>query len=124
MRQNAEDGFLGEWHPSLLATKANAKDTPTWGDAMNGPYSQGFKKACQLEIDALMNMECWDVVDRPNYRSIVSSTWAFKNKRFPDGSMRKLKARFVPVVLSRWRASTSIKRLSQSSTGLLFVYSS
>jgi hypothetical protein len=35
-----------------------------------------------------------DVVDRPKNRSIVSSTWAFKIKRFPDGSMRKLKARF------------------------------
>jgi hypothetical protein len=91
---------------------------------MNGPYSQGFKKACQLDIDALMNMECWDVVDRPKNQSIVSSTWAFENKRFPNGSMRKLKARFVPVVLSRWSASTSMKRLSHSSTGLLFVFSS
>jgi hypothetical protein len=65
MRQNAENGFLGEWHPSLLATKANAEDNPTWDDAMNGPYSQGFKQACQLEIDTQMKMECWDAADRP-----------------------------------------------------------
>jgi hypothetical protein len=94
VQKHSEDGYINEWHPSLLATKANAEDNPTWSDAMNGPYSQGFRKACQLEIDTLINMECWDVVDRPKNRSIVSNTWAFKIKRFSDGSMRKLKARF------------------------------
>jgi hypothetical protein len=86
VQKHSEDGYINEWHASLLATKANA--------AMNGPYSQGFRKACQLKIDTLIQMKCWDVVDRPKNRSIVSSTWAFKIKRFPDGSMRKLKARF------------------------------
>jgi hypothetical protein len=33
-------------------------------------------------------------VDRPKGHPVVSSTWAFKIKRYPDGSLRKLKARF------------------------------
>jgi hypothetical protein len=61
---------------------------------MNGPFSQGFKKACQLDFDTLVHKQCWEVVNRPKDRSVVSSTWDFKVKRFPDGSIRKLKARF------------------------------
>jgi hypothetical protein len=51
-----------------------------------------------LEIDTLTKMECWDVVDRPKNRSIVSSTWAFKIKCFPDGSVRKFRARGLEQV--------------------------
>jgi hypothetical protein len=49
VQKHSEDGYINEWHPSLLATKANTEDNPTWSDAMNGPYSQGIRKACQLE---------------------------------------------------------------------------
>jgi hypothetical protein len=94
VQQHSENGFLDEWHPSLLATKANAEDNPTWDEAMNGPFSQGFREACKREFDTLEKKNCWDVVDRPKDRSIVSSTWVFKIKRYPDGSLRKLKARF------------------------------
>jgi hypothetical protein len=43
VRQHSEDGYIEEWHPSLLATKANAEDNPTWNEAMTGPFSQLFK---------------------------------------------------------------------------------
>jgi hypothetical protein len=46
-----------EWHPCLLATKANAEDHPSWDEATNGPYSQGFKEACQAEYDTLVKQE-------------------------------------------------------------------
>jgi hypothetical protein len=61
---------------------------------MNGPFANGFSKACELEYNTLEEKDCWDVVDRPLDRPIISGTWAFRIKRFPDGSMRKLKARF------------------------------
>jgi hypothetical protein len=93
-QQHSDDGFLEEWHPSLLSTKANLEDNPSWNEAMNGPFSQGFRKACQVEFDTLVQKDCWEVVPRPKNRSVVSSTWVFKVKRYPDGSMRKLKARF------------------------------
>ena len=34
------------------------------------------------------------LVDRESGMNVLPSTWAFKCKRFPDGSVRKLKARF------------------------------
>jgi hypothetical protein len=53
---------------------------------MSGPFAKDFKKACETEYNTLVEKECWDVVDRPTDRSVVSGTWAFPVKRFPDGS--------------------------------------
>jgi len=92
--RNSENGFIEEWNPAFLATKANKEDHPDWNTAMNGPYAAGFLKACQIEYDTLIKMDCWDIVPRPTHRPVISGTWAFRIKRFPDGSMRKLKARF------------------------------
>jgi hypothetical protein len=94
LQRETVNGYLEEWNPALLATKANAEDVPTWNEAMNGPHSAGFWKACEAELETLASKDCWDIVDRPKDRPVVSSTWAFKIKRYPDGSMRKLKARF------------------------------
>eukprot|EP00804_Cyclotella_cryptica_P025289 CCRYP_010373-RB/>CCRYP_010373-RB protein AED:0.34 eAED:0.34 QI:0/-1/0/1/-1/0/1/0/497 len=39
-------------------------------------------------------MGVWEVVDRPEGASVIDSTWAFRIKRFPDGLIKKFKARF------------------------------
>eukprot|EP00804_Cyclotella_cryptica_P022604 CCRYP_009465-RA/>CCRYP_009465-RA protein AED:0.35 eAED:0.35 QI:0/-1/0/1/-1/0/1/0/76 len=39
-------------------------------------------------------MDCWDVVDHPDGAHIIDSTWAFEIKRYPDGLIKKFKARF------------------------------
>jgi hypothetical protein len=36
----------------------------------------------------------WEVVERETWMNVLPSTWAFRCKRFPDGTVRKLKARF------------------------------
>jgi hypothetical protein len=41
-------------------------------------------------------MGVWDMVERKDWMNILPSTWAFKCKRYPDGDVRKLKARFCP----------------------------
>jgi hypothetical protein len=48
------------------------------------------------ELDAIQDKGTFTVVDRvaAGDHAIVLSTWAFKRKRFPDGSLMKLKARF------------------------------
>ena len=38
-------------------------------------------------------MQAFVVVDKEPWMNVVSSVWAFCRKRFPDGSIRKLKAR-------------------------------
>jgi hypothetical protein len=81
-------------HPMSLAAKANAEDNPNWNQAMNGPDKAGYWKACKKEIDTLLSKEAWEEVDRQEWMNVLPSTWAFKCKRFPDGLVQKLKARF------------------------------
>ena len=39
-------------------------------------------------------MGAWDVVDQTDDMNVIDSTWAFKLKRYPDGRIKKFKARF------------------------------
>jgi predicted short-subunit dehydrogenase-like oxidoreductase (DUF2520 family) len=73
-----------EWmHPLALATLENAKDNPTWEQAMNGPDKAGYWKACEIELNTLTQKhEAWDVVDREPWMNVLPSTWAFKCKRY------------------------------------------
>ena len=88
------DGLYEEWEPTILSTMANAQDNPSWEEAMNGPDKKRYWEACKKEIKTLIKMDPWDVVKREDWMNIIPSTWAFKCKRFPNGSVRKLKARF------------------------------
>jgi Reverse transcriptase (RNA-dependent DNA polymerase) len=85
-----------EWmHPMILAAKANSEDTPRWEEAMNGPNKAGYWEAMRSELATLTGAkDAWDVVDRADWMHVLPSTWAFRCKRYPDGTVRKLKARF------------------------------
>jgi Reverse transcriptase (RNA-dependent DNA polymerase). len=61
---------------------------------MNGPNSEGFWEASVKEISTLQTLRTWTQVKKQPWMNVISSTWAFKIKRFPDGLIRKLKARF------------------------------
>jgi hypothetical protein len=84
-----------EWmHPMILAAKANNEDNPNWDEAMNGPLKEGYWEAALKEINILQVKEAWEVVQQQDFMNVLPGTWAFKCKRFPDGAVRKLKARF------------------------------
>ena len=54
-----------------------------------------FKKAAHEEISSLEKKGSWVVVKRSSVKSnILPSTWALKQKRYPDRRIRKYKARF------------------------------
>jgi hypothetical protein len=62
---------------------------------MNGADQAGYWKAMEKELETLEgSKDSWEVVDKQTWMNVLPSTWAFKCKRFPDGSVRKLKARF------------------------------
>ena len=83
-------------HPLFLKAKsaANKEDNPNWHQAMSGDFADEYWKAAVLEIETLEGMGAWEVVDEPNGKNILDSTWAFKLKRYPDGLIKKFKARF------------------------------
>jgi hypothetical protein len=97
MEQNTDvDSNTVEWmHPMILAAKANAEDNPDWDTAMGSEEDrEGWMDAALKEVQTLTKMDTWDIVDGEEWMNVLPSTWAFKCKRYPDGSIRKFKARF------------------------------
>jgi hypothetical protein len=79
--------------PSIFAANANSEDTPTYQEAMNGPFAQDFRKLMEVEWDTLDTvMKAWEIVERQSWMKVLPSTWALRCKSFPDGMIRKLKA--------------------------------
>lgn len=56
---------------------------------------QVWKDAMAKEYQSILKNDLWDIVPRPEGKSIVSSKWLFKIKHATDGSIEKYKARFV-----------------------------
>ena len=82
---------------AFTARKGNDPDTPTFNEAMSGPHREQFIKAMYKEIKTLEKLKTWNVIqksDVPTDQKVIPSTWAFKIKRYPDGRLRKFKARF------------------------------
>jgi hypothetical protein len=92
-----EDGILSLLHPLAFAARANNDDSPNFYQAMNGPDAEGYYEAMIQEIEQLETKDPWDVIpisEVPEGANILDSTWVFRRKRYPDGKVRKLKARF------------------------------
>ena len=60
-----------------------AVEDPTWVDAMVEEY------------DSIVRNSAWEIVPRPEGKSVVGSRWIYKVKQAVDGSVEKYKARFV-----------------------------
>ncbi len=90
-------------HPNILKVKATRDpDEPSLREAMAGPHKAEFLEAMAKEIKDLENHGTWEVVKRedmvrPDGSSppVIPLMWVFKIKRFPDGRLRKFKARIV-----------------------------
>jgi len=60
-----------------------AVEDPAWVDAMVEEY------------DSIVRNSAWEIVPRPEGKSVVGSRWIYKVKQATDGSVEKYKARFV-----------------------------
>ena len=47
------------------------------------------------EYNSIMKNGVWEVVSRPEEKSVVTSKWLYKIKHVADGSVAKIKPRFV-----------------------------
>eukprot|EP00253_Pinus_taeda_P006875 PITA_06875 len=54
-----------------------------------------------VEYDSIIRKNVWEVVPRPKDKSVVHSRWIYKVKQAADGSIEKIKARFVANGFSR-----------------------
>ncbi len=70
-------------------------DNPSFDMAMRGPFQGEYYEAMRTELNTIAtDFKCWDLVPRLPGMNVLPSTWAFKVKRYPDGSVKKFKARF------------------------------
>ena len=83
-------------HPLMLAanSKSNQKDSPNQNQAMNGPFLKEYWESTCLKVKTFGKMKAWTVVERDVTMNVLSSTWVFKAKRYPDGLIKNFKARF------------------------------
>jgi hypothetical protein len=65
------------------STFEEAVDREVWRDAM------------MEECNSIMKNDVWEVIPRPEEKSVVTSKWLYKIKYDYDGSIEKYKARFV-----------------------------
>ena len=56
---------------------------------------QVWRDAMMEEYNSIMKNGVWDIVPRPEGKSVVTSKWLYKIKYAADGSIEKYKARFV-----------------------------
>jgi hypothetical protein len=89
---------IAQFPSALKATAKKDPDSPSFQEAMTGPYREEFLEAMRTEIHELESHNCWDVVsatDVPEGVKVLPVMWVFKIKRFPDGRVRRFKARLV-----------------------------
>ena len=93
-------------NPNLFKAGKKDADSPGIMEALSGPYREEFLQGMKNEIQELEAHGTWTIMKRADIPKvkmkdgtfstppILAGTWAFKIKRFPDGLMRKIKARF------------------------------
>ena len=69
---------------------AETLDEPlTYIEASSHP---GWTQAMQLEIQAIMKNQTWELVDRPEHKVPITAKWIYKLKKDTEGMVTKLKA--------------------------------
>jgi hypothetical protein len=99
-----ETGFLDTMHPWAIANpiaftagKTSDPDNPTLKEAMLSKDAAEYTEAMGIEVAALEKNGTWTPTLRsslPNGANVLPGTWALKLKRYPDGRVRKYKARY------------------------------
>jgi hypothetical protein len=99
-----ETGFLDTLHPWAIANpiafaagKTSDPDNPTLKEAMLSKDAAEYTEAMGIEVAALEKNGTWTPTLRsslPHEANVLPGTWALKLKRYPDGRVRKYKARY------------------------------
>ena len=92
------DGIVEDTHPYVFSAKVQSHDSdnPTYKDIMQLPEEERklWDDSMVKELKSLRDLGSFKMVSRPSDATILASTWAFRKKRYPDGALKKFKARF------------------------------
>jgi hypothetical protein len=121
----AKELIVSYVHPLFLKAHftASKEDNPSWKQATQGKFADEYWKAMELEIATLEALYAWEVVeyDPSSMPKVIRSTWAFRCKRYPDGLVKKFKARFCARGDMQLEELTSSRRTRLSCNGLRFA---
>ena len=91
-------GLMENIHPYAFSAKVqtHTSDNPTYRDIVKLPEEARklWDVAMVKALKSLRNLGSIQMVSRPRGVNILASTWAFRKKRYPDGALKKFKARF------------------------------
>ena len=93
------NGFsVGNDHPYGFSAKVQTHldDNPTYNGILRSDLDERklWDEAMVKELKSLGDLGLFKMVKRPSGGNILQSTWVFKKKRYPDGGLKKHKARF------------------------------
>ena len=93
-KREVKESRAPERFSSYMAQVTSLRDTvpDTYEEAS---AHQVWRDAMMEEYNSIMKNEVWEVVPRPEGKSVVTSKWLYKIKHATDGSIEKFKARFV-----------------------------
>ena len=96
LNYDASSDTIEDEPPFALMVQASEKDDLTWSEARISREYHKFRDAALKEVQSLESKGSWEVVKRSSVqgKNVLPSTWALKRKRFPDGRIRRYKARF------------------------------
>jgi hypothetical protein len=85
-------------HPLLFKSQIDALDNPRYREVASldheDPESQLWKEAMNKELQQLHDKGTYEIVAKATIEGkIIPTTWVFKRKRLPDGTIYKYKAR-------------------------------
>ena len=78
----------------MLNISKGEPDTPNSTEAITGTYKSEFMQTITQEIKELEQHGTWTIFSRKSATGahMLSSTWDFRVKRFPDGRLRNFRA--------------------------------
>ena len=80
--------------PMSVFAASSDPDTYTFDAAMRSEFKEEFIKAASVEVKELEGHHTWTEVKMQDVKGpVIPSTWVFKIKRRPDGTIKKFKAR-------------------------------
>ncbi|KAH9468629.1 hypothetical protein Pst134EA_033370 [Puccinia striiformis f. sp. tritici] len=65
----------------------------TFSAAMASPEAEDWKRAVDLELEAMVRLGVWQMVPIPQGRNLLGTVWVFRKKYDADGNLVKFKAR-------------------------------
>ena len=71
--QDSPDLVLDDFPAFGLVSRVSAEDNPGFGEAKNGPNSEGFWESSAKEISTLQNLKSLDMVKRKSWMNVIQT---------------------------------------------------